>query len=193
MNLIRNINNNIAIYLNNFILNNNLQNFIWFFVDAPIFFLPVFLIVSRLYWNFKVKDNLQKENLLYIFYTTIVWLVLNSLLKIFIFEYRPEWIIQPILTHVPDNSFPSDHATVSFSFLTALYLFGYKKTFWLFLPFVIVMNFSRIAGWIHWFFDIIVWMSLWIISAFIIYFIQDKKYIKKINKIILKTANLIKL
>jgi len=193
MNLIRNINNNIAIYLNNFILNNNLQNFIWFFVDAPIFFLPVFLIVSRLYWNFKVKDNLQKENLLYIFYTTIVWLVLNSLLKIFIFEYRPEWIIQPILTHVPDNSFPSDHATVSFSFLTALYLFGYKKTFWLFLPFVIVMNFSRIAGWIHWFFDIIVWMSLWIISAFIIYFIQDKKYVKKINKIILKTANLIKL
>ena len=193
MNLIWNINNNIAIYLNNFILNNNLQNFIWFFVDAPIFFLPVFLIVSRLYWNFKVKDNLQKENLLYIFYTTIVWLVLNSLLKIFIFEYRPEWIIQPILTHVPDNSFPSDHATVSFSFLTALYLFGYKKTFWLFLPFVIVMNFSRIAGWIHWFFDIIVWMSLWIISAFIIYFIQDKKYVKKINKIILKTANLIKL
>ncbi len=193
MNLIWDINNNIAIYLNHFILNYHLQSIIWFLADAPIFFLPVFFIVSWLYWTFKEKNNDKKKNVLFIFYSVVVWLFFNTLLKLFIFEHRPEWIIQPILSHVPDNSFPSDHATVSFAFLSALYLFGYKKTFWIFLSFVVLMNFSRIAGWIHWFFDIIVWMSLWIVSAFIIYFVQNRKCTKKINNFILKIANLIKL
>ena len=193
MNLIWDINNAIEIYLNHFILNNHLELLIKTFSDGPIFFLPLFLFWAWLYWTFKEKNDSKKENILYIFYSVVVWLVFNSLLKLFIFEHRPEWIITPILSHVPDNSFPSDHATVSFAFLSALYLFGYKKTFWIFLPFVILMNFSRIAWWIHWFFDIIVWMSLWIISAFIIYFIQNKKCMKKLNDFILKIANLIKL
>jgi len=192
MNFIQNINNLIEIYLNHFVINNNLQTFIWLFSDSPIFFLPLFLLAYWLYYNFSWNSD-KKESLLYTFYSVILWLLFNSILKLFIFEHRPEWIIQPILTHVPDNSFPSDHATVSFAFLSTLYLFGYKKVFWFFLPFVILMNFSRIAGWIHWFFDIIVWMFLWIISAFLIYFIQNKKCIKKINNFILKIANLIKL
>lgn len=193
MHTIRIINNTIEIYLNHFILNNHLELLVKIFADSPIFFLPVFLIWAWLYWTFKEKNNNEKENILYIFYSVVLWLVFNSLLKLFIFEHRPEWIITPILSHIPDNAFPSDHATVSFAFLIALYLFGYKKTFWIFLPFVILMNFSRIAWWIHWFFDIIVWMILWIISAFIIYFVQNKKCMKKLNNLILKIANLIKL
>ena len=193
MNLIWNINDSIAIYLNSFILNNHLEKIIWLLSDAPIFFLPVFFIWAWLYWTFKEKSNKKKENILFIFYSVIVWLIFNGILKLFIFEHRPEWIIKPILSHVPDNSFPSDHATVSFAFLSALYLFGYKKTFWFFLPFVILMNFARIAGGIHWFFDIIVGMLLWIVAAFIIYFFQNKKCIKKLNEFILKIANFIKL
>jgi membrane-associated phospholipid phosphatase len=44
-------------------------------------------------------------------------MILNQFLKFFIIEERPDSIIKPILEHVPDNSFPSDHATVSFAFL----------------------------------------------------------------------------
>jgi len=193
MNLIWNINDAIEIYLNHFILNNHLSSIVWIFSDAPIFFLPVFFLWAWLYWTFKEKNNEKKENILFIFYSVVVWLILNTFLKLFIFEHRPEWIIKPILSHVPDNSFPSDHATVSFAFLSALYLFGYKKTFRFFLSFVILMNFARIAGGIHWFFDIIVGMLLWIVAAFIIYFIQNKKCIKKLNEFVLKIANFIKL
>jgi len=187
MNLIWNINDTIEIYLNNFIINNHLQFIIWLLAGAPIFFLPIFFICTWLYWTFKEKNNKKKENILFIFYSVIVWLIFNGILKLFIFEHRPEKIITPILSHVPDNSFPSDHATVSFAFLSALYLFGYKKTFWFFLPFVILLNFARIAGGIHRF------LLLWIIAAFIIYFIQNKKCIIKLNEFILKIANFIKL
>lgn len=192
MNLIWDINNQVAIYLNHFVINNHLQTFIRIFADSPIFFLPIFLIWFWLYYVYKWKVE-DKVRLLYVFYAVVIWVVLNTLFKLFIFEHRPEWIIKPILSHVPDNSFPSDHATVSVSFLTALYLFGYKKTFWFFLPFVILMNFARIAGWIHWFFDIIVWMILWILSAFVIYWIKDKDYTQKLNKFLLKIASFIKL
>jgi membrane-associated phospholipid phosphatase len=64
--------------------------------------------------------------------------------QVFHFD-RPESIVQPLIEHIPDNSFPSDHAAVSFAFLFAILFSNYKKTFLIFFPFVILMNLSRIA------------------------------------------------
>ena len=50
------------------------------------------------------------------------------------------------MSHVPDASFPSDHATVSIAFLTSLFLANYKRIGLIFLPFVIIMNLSRIIA-----------------------------------------------
>jgi len=95
--------------------------------------------------NFSAEKNSEKSKLLMIAYS-IIFAILTSLLIQHIFKIdRPDSIISPILKHVPDASFPSDHATVSFTFLFALLFFGFKKTFYRFLPFVILMNFSRIA------------------------------------------------
>ena len=193
MDLIWKINNGITIYLNDLILNNHLEDIVWFFSDGPIFFLPVFFVGAWLFFTFKKRDNLEKENILLIFYTIIIWFILNFILKIFIVEHRPETLIQPILKHIPDNSFPSDHATASFAFLFWLYFAGYKRIFWIFLPFVIFMNFSRIAGGVHWFFDVFVWMILWVIAVFLVFKNKENKFVKKINEFILKIANLIKL
>jgi len=193
MNLIWNINNNISIYLNNFVVNNHLEKIIWIFSDAPIFFLPIFLLTVWFYYTFKEKNIKEKENILFIFYSVVLAILLNSFIKIFIQEKRPDTLITPILQHVPDNSFPSDHATVSFSFLFALYSAGYKKTFWLFLPFVIIMNFSRIAWWLHWFFDIFVWMILGLIAVCIVFTNTKTKFFTKINEFILKLTSYIKL
>jgi undecaprenyl-diphosphatase len=60
-----------------------------------------------------------------------------------------------LLDHIPDASFPSDHASVSVAFLTALYLTGYKKVFWAFMPWVILMNLCRVIAGVHWPFDIL--------------------------------------
>jgi membrane-associated phospholipid phosphatase len=73
---------------------------------------------------------------------------------------------------------------VSFAFLFWIYAAGYKKTFWIFFPFVILMNFSRIAGWLHWFFDIFVWMLLWLISVIFIFKNSKNKIIEKINSLL---------
>ena len=185
------INEFVSSHLNQFVINNNLQTFIWIFADLPIFFLPIFLISLWLYYNFKNID--KKEKLLYIFYAIFIWIVVNLIIQQFNFEKRPETFITPILKHVPDNSFPSDHAAVSFAFLVALYLFWYKKTFWVFLPFVLVMNFARIAWGLHWFFDVFVWALIWIFSAYFIYKMQNKKYVQSLNKFILKIASFFKL
>ena len=69
----------------------------------------------------------------------------NLLIQHIVHIKRPETFIHPILDHIPDASFPSDHAAVSFAFLIAIYLFGYKRIFWIFLPFVLLMDISRIA------------------------------------------------
>jgi membrane-associated phospholipid phosphatase len=80
---------------------------------------------------------------------------------------------------------------VSFAFLTWLFLAWYKKIWYIFLPFVIIMNISRIAWWVHWFFDIIAWLIIWILSASIIF--KNKKILEKINKLIIKLTSYIKL
>jgi len=193
MNICEQINSSMAVYLNNFVLQNHLEKIIWFFSDAPIFFLPVFLLWAWLYWTFKIKDNSKKENILFIFYSIVVAMILNAIIKIFVSIDRPESVIKPILEHVPDKSFPSDHATVSFSFLFALYFAWYKKTFWIFMPFVIIMNFSRIAGGIHWFWDIIVWMILWLLAVIFIFKNTKNKVFVSLNNFILKMMSFIKL
>lgn len=185
------INHLVSLNLNHFIINYHLQHFIWIFADLPIFFLPVFLISFWLYYTLKKID--KKESLLYIFYSVFIWISVNLIFQHFFYEKRPETLITPILKHVPDNSFPSDHSAVSFAFLTALYLFWYKKTFWIFLPFVLIMNFCRIAWGVHWFFDVVVWALIWIFSVFLIYKFKDNKYLKNLNSFILKIASFFKL
>jgi len=185
------INHFFSLILNKLVLLNHLEIFIWIFSDLPIFFLPIFLILFWLYYNIK-KIN-KKDTLLYVFYASTLWIIINIIIQQFFKVQRPETFIKPILKHVPDNSFPSDHAAISFAFLIALYLFWYKKTFWIFLPFVLIMWLSRIAWWLHWFFDILVWAFVWILTAFFIYKIHNHKYIQNLNKIIIKLAWFLKL
>ncbi len=172
-------------------INNNLESLVWIFADLPIFFLPIFLVGLWLYYNFKNID--KKTKLLYIFYATFIWIIVNLIIQQFFPMERPETFITPILEHVPDNSFPSDHAVVSFAFLASLFFFGYRKTFWVFIPFVLLMNFSRIAWGLHWFFDVFVWAFIGILSAYVIYKMQDHKYIQNLNSFALKIASFFKL
>ena len=191
MNIFLQINHIISQNLNNFVLENHLEKVIWFLSDAPIFFLPIFLVWAWIFWTYKIKDNEKKADLLNIVYWIIVAIIINLIIQHFFYFSRPETLITPILKHIPDASFPSDHATVSIAFLTWLFLAWYKKTAYIFLIFAILMNFSRIAWWIHWFFDVIVWAIIWITTEIIVF--KNKKYFEKINNFIIKILNYIKL
>ena len=191
------INESILLALNNLSTNNIIANLVWIFADAPIFFIPIFLIITWIILSYK-KDSQKKNDLLFIFYSCVLWIIFALIIQQFIHFDRPENYIlhtwKLLLKHIPDASFPSDHATVSFAFLTSLYLSNYKKVFYIFLPLALIMGLSRIIAWVHWPFDIIVWILIWIFSSFVTFkFIKKLEIIKKLNTMIMKITSLIKL
>lgn len=194
---IQQVNETLLIYLNWFSINKNIEILVWIFADAPIFFVPIFLFVTRIILTYKKKTE-NKADLLFIFYSCILGIAIALLIQQIIHFDRPENYIKNtwklLLSHIPDASFPSDHATVSFAFLTSLYFANYKKIFYIFLPFAIIMWLSRVIAWVHWPFDIIAWSIIWILSSVIVFkFIKKLEIIKKLNTIIFKIASFIKL
>jgi membrane-associated phospholipid phosphatase len=192
-----------------------------FFADIPIFFLPIFLLWTWIYYTYKKnifspaterylenregeyienieKRYIKKEKLLYIFYSIALWLLISLIIQQIIHVDRPEeaikWVWKLLLNHIPDASFPSDHATISVSFLTSLFLVGYKKTWLIYTFFVVTMLLSRVILWVHWPFDIIVWTLVWIFASFITFkYIYNIVFIKNFNQFIIKMMKYIKL
>ncbi len=191
------LNKEILILLNSLTKYSFIENIALYFSDLPIFFLPLFLTISWIYFSY--KNNIDKKNdLLYIFYWTIIAISINLIVQNFITLERPEtaleWIWKLILNHVPDASFPSDHAAVSVSFLVWLFFSKYKKIWYCFLIPVIIMNLSRVILWVHWPFDILWWSIVWIVSSIISFkILKTNNTIIKINDFIIKTFKKIKL
>jgi len=75
----------------------------------------------------KKNKNENKENLLYIFYSCLFAIIINYIIKFFIFSPRPIDYLDNtnflLLDKIPESSFPSDHASISIAFLTSLYIF----------------------------------------------------------------------
>lgn len=185
-------------FLNNFSAYSFIAKISPFLADFPIFFLPLFLSGMWLYFAYTNTNNSKKSELLNIFYCVVVAIFISLIIQQFVDIERPETAIvgagRLLLNHLPDASFPSDHASVSFAFLTALFLTGYKKVFWSFIPWVILMNLSRVIAGVHWPFDILVWAIVWILWAIItLKYLIGNKVVKNINLFIIKTLSYIKL
>lgn len=196
-------------YLNSFAHNEFIEIIVKTFTDTPIFVLPLFLSLYWIYYSWynifhpfsqKSPDNpyKQKSKLLCIFYSVILGLCISLLIQQFVHIDRPEQHINAwwklLLDHLPDASFPSDHATVSMAFLAALYFYWYQKwAYVLLIPFLL-MNLSRVVAWVHWPLDIIAGTLVWIMSAFMMKKnIWQLKLVKKINSEIMKISNHLKL
>jgi undecaprenyl-diphosphatase len=192
------LNQEILTYLNTLANTNNTMNkFVMIFADTPIFLLPLFLVWYWIYYSIKWK-NKKKENLLIIFYSVVLSIIISLIIQKIFHVDRPEnyllntWKL--LLDHIPDVSFPSDHATVSFAFATSLFLSNYKKLWFIYIVLAIFMWIARISAWVHWPTDILWWMFVWIIWSFITFkYIENNKYVIKFNKFILKITSYIKL
>ena len=192
------INKDIFQFLNSFSSHDIIAVIAPIMADLPIFFLPLFLLWMWIYYTYSKDSSNKKELLLHIFYSSVVAIIISLIIQQFVDIDRPETAIagagKLLLDHIPDASFPSDHASVSFAFLVALFLAGYKKVFWSFLPFVLIMNLSRIISWVHWPFDVIAWAIVWAVSACIsLHYLTKIKFVKKVNLFIIKTLAYIKL
>ena len=185
------------IFLNSLASTSELQTIFWLLADAPIFFLPIFLIWMWIYYVIN-NNNLQKKSLLFIFYSVVLALVINIMIQQFIHFDRPESVLEGVgnllLSHIPDASFPSDHSAVSIAFATALFFTWFKKIAYIFFPIAIFMNISRVISWVHWPFDILVWIIIWLLSGYIICKIFMKnKYLNILSEFIMKIAKIFKL
>lgn len=192
----------INIFLFQFLNNLNQYDFIkrivFVLADLPIFFVPIFLVWAWLYYTYKESNSIQKEKLMFIFYGCVFGIVSALIIKQFIQLERPETAISNagklLLENIPDASFPSDHATVSFAFVMWLFYWWFKKIFWYFLPFVIIMNVFRVIAGVHWPFDIIAGTILGVFSAYIaVKYLPKIKFVKSLNSFIMKLLSSIKL
>lgn len=186
----------------------------WILADFPIFFLPVFLgwlwlyhtffqkkSSPTLFSRFKKKDSQKTDmriHLLHIFYACIVGLVFSYFIKFFIDIDRPESYLEQtgnlIMSNIPAKSFPSDHATVSFAFTISLLFAGFKKVWYIFLPFVIIMNISRIIVWVHWPLDILAGSVVGITAAIITFkYIVPSKLVKSADIFIIEVMKKLRL
>lgn len=118
--------------------------------DLPIFFLPIFLTFYWLYYTIKKMDRVHKENILFLFYAPVIAIIISLIIQSIVHFERPETATVNknflLLEHIPDASFPSDHTSVGVAFLLGLYFAGYKRTFWAFFPWVILMCVSRVIS-----------------------------------------------
>ena len=207
--MIQELNKEILLNLNSLINYDIIKTMVLCFADFPIFFLPVFLVSMWIYYTYKhnsiiisdinlINNLLEKEKLLYIFYAVVIWILISLWIQQIVHIDRPEeaikWVWMLLLDHIPDASFPSDHATVAITFLVSLFLAWFKKTWIIFTPFVILMLLSRVILWVHWPFDIVAWSLVWIFSSFLVFnYLTKNNTVNKFNQFVIKMMSYIKL
>ncbi len=141
------------------------------------------------------KWDYYKESALWIFWSGIWSMLFNIFLQFFFYKVRPNvllWLdyekIETVLhKFLPESSFPSDHAAMSFGIAMGSIFWGIrnkdKKFVWIggiFLIFGLIMWFSRVMIWVHWPTDIIAWFIVWILVPIVLFQKPIYKVLKKI-------------
>lgn len=149
-----------------------------FTADIFVFTYPVYLCALYVRGIGK-KKGYFKYAALYIFFSAISAAVINMIIQYITDKSRPETYIdnkaQLILSHLPTDPFPSDHAAVSAAIAMSTLLRGirYKDTFFLRLSIFFrvacgLMSASRVAVAIHRPTDIVMGVIVGVLSAMIL-------------------------
>lgn len=152
------------------------------FGDINIFTLMIVLVGLWLYGSFH-QEEASKREALSIFYATalafgIYW-ILDLGLPV---RPRPELTntIKPLISHIPDNSFPSGHAIYAGASVTAAFIFLRNKSIaWFLLVLGTIMALCRVMAGIHYPGDIIAGAPIGIGSAFLFQYLLRFPFIRE--------------
>ena len=189
---------NLMLFLNNWVNNHDiLIAIIPFTADIFVFTYPIYLVVLYLR-GIRKQNNYYKDASLWIFASVVVTVIINYVIQWFGDKSRPEQAIENkqnlILEHLPTDPFPSDHAAVSgtIAMATLLRWIKHEDKFFIRLSYFFwfacfAMSFSRVAVAIHWPTDILFGITVWVLSAWFIFWsknwiIRQRKIIRPIVK-----------
>lgn len=135
--------------------------------EYTVFFLAIFVI---LFWFTKNKEN--KKMLICGGITFILAETMGKIAGLLHFNKQPFAVLSntnQLIEKAINNSFPSDHTILFFSFCMSFWLFKKGKWIvWVFLA--ILVGVSRIWVGVHYPLDVLIGAFIGIISAVIIYF-----------------------
>ena len=162
----------------------SLQHLMPVLSDIFVFSYPIVLVGLYIYGIMHFSRRF-KYNSLYVLFATISVFIINFSIQFLVAKDRPEQFVHSqnhiLIKHIPDNSFPSDHAAVAFAFASAMSIWAMssknkhiKLLVLLMWIFCIIMCIARIAVWVHWVSDILMWGLIGIICSYIVFKNLDK-------------------
>ncbi len=146
--------------------------------DVFVFSYPVYLVALYIRGINKHQEY-YKHAALYIFFSSALAAIINITIQYFGDKSRPELMVQNkdqlLLSHLPTDPFPSDHAAVSAAIAMATTLWGMRhgdkmflRVAWFFWIACGAMSVSRIAVAVHRPTDIIVGIIVGVLSAWVL-------------------------
>ncbi|MDI6728982.1 MAG: undecaprenyl-diphosphatase [Thermodesulfovibrionales bacterium] len=139
-------------------------------------YLPfLFILLMMYYWFFK-KDDTSRINLLSVGWSTLLALFINFLITLFYFHPRPFMVHigKLLISHGPETSFPSDHATFMFSIAFAFIIHNeFRKIGIVLIILALIGGMARVFVGVHFPMDIAGSFGVGLISTMIIFILRD--------------------
>jgi undecaprenyl-diphosphatase len=135
-------------------------------------YLPFLFILVMIYCWFCKKDDISKINLLSVGWSTFLALLVNFLITLFYFHPRPFMVHigKLLISHGPETSFPSDHATFMFSIAFAFIILDEFRITGIILSLLaLIGGIARVFAGVHFPFDIVGSFGIGLISAIVIF------------------------
>lgn len=134
----------------------------------------VIILVMLWLYGVYIKNNEYKKIALTIFFTIVTIFIFYAIINIWIPKWRLGAMeipgsIRPLIPHPIDNSFPSGHALFTAALL--FWIINYFRRSWLLISVICIAFLSltaRVIGGVHYPGDILGWLLIWSIGAYIL-------------------------
>ena len=121
------------------------------------------------------------------------WLVVNSIIGHFFFRTRPSInAAKELLFHLPDKSFPSDHATLGFTLAFGFWLAGYRKIGTFFLILTLTFSTLRVFTGLHFTTDVLGGLVVGFVMAWVGQWLK-RPFDSSIGEPLIKIAKILRL